>query len=135
MVWVFSPAHLRAPEETPPSPPPSWAPGIPAISGLRVYLALRLVRGWGRLRKNSRRASQPHPASLTLHPRGQMFMWSPAQGCDSGHTRNPDRITNAFLRPHFLLFGRSPLGTASRQGKQRRSGLCGQTQGVASLPG
>lgn len=79
--WVFSPAHLRGPGE---NPLPPWAPGIPAISGLRVYLALRLVWSWGRLRKTPGDRPQPHRASLPLHPQGQMITWSPAWGSDPG---------------------------------------------------
>lgn len=79
--WVFSPAHLRGPGE---NPLPPWAPRIPAILGLRVYLALRLVRGWERLRKTPGDHPKPHRASLPLHPQGQMITWSPARGSDPG---------------------------------------------------
>ena len=77
--------------------PCARALGIPAISGLRVYLGLRLVRGWGRLRKSS------HP-SLT----GPAFPFIPRDKCSRGlqpgalilgRHGTPARITNAFPTP------------------------------------
>lgn len=138
--WVFSPAHLRGPGE---NPLPPWAPRIPAILGLRVYLALRLVRGWGRLRKTPGDHPKPHRASLPLHPQGQMITWSPARGSDPGLRADREHqprsgsigpvhkcIPHATL-PSFLadvLWGPPP-------GKENRwSRPSGQTQGVDSRP-
>lgn len=141
--WVFSPSHLRGPGE---NPLPPWAPGIPAISGLRVYLPLRLVRGWGRLRKTPEDHPQPHRASLPLHPQGQMVMWSPARGSDPGLRADrehrprsgsigPDHecIPHATLPLLAGVLWGPPPGKESRDGPgrlvRRRGSPAGQLRG------